>query len=105
MVPRLLLSRDVGQFACPGTIMICRRGSSWFASFFEIRGLGNSSCVVEEEMGIPLKLSSRSALGLSAVAGTTYSGSLLAGLGHGTPGAQMRRFFFGEKIVFYFNLH
>ena len=66
---------DVGLFGCPTTVAnvetvavaptICRRGSSWFASFgrernqgtklFCISGHVNNPCVVEEEMSIPLK--------------------------------------------------
>jgi len=66
---------DVGLFGCPSTVAnvetvavaptICRRGSSWFASFgrernqgtklFCISGHVNNPCVVEEEMSIPLK--------------------------------------------------
>lgn len=93
-MPRLLLFPDVGQFACPGAVsdiqvvpvaptMICLRGSSWFAIFIEIiigtHSLVNRSGVIEEEMTIPLKDLIVKRLGLSAVAGTTYSGSFLEG--------------------------
>lgn len=66
---------DVGLFGCPTTVAnvetvacaptIMRRGPEWFASFgrdknqgtklFAISGHVNNPCVVEEEMGIPLK--------------------------------------------------
>lgn len=66
---------DVGLFGCPTTVAnvetvaaaptIIRRGASWFAGFgrernqgtklFAISGHVNYPCVVEEEMGIPLK--------------------------------------------------
>lgn len=66
---------DVGVFGCPTTVAnvetvaaaptIIRRGPAWFAGFgrdknqgtklFAISGHVNNPCVVEEEMGIPLK--------------------------------------------------
>ncbi|PWN45694.1 putative NADH2 dehydrogenase flavo protein 1 [Ceraceosorus guamensis] len=66
---------DVGVFGCPTTVAnvetvaaaptIIRRGPEWFAGFgrdknqgtklFAISGHVNTPCVVEEEMGIPLK--------------------------------------------------
>jgi hypothetical protein len=66
---------DVGVFGCPTTVAnvetvaaaptILRRGAEWFAGFgreknqgtklFAISGHVNNPCVVEEEMGIPLR--------------------------------------------------
>jgi NADH dehydrogenase (ubiquinone) flavoprotein 1 len=66
---------DVGLFGCPTTVAnvetvaacptIMRRGPEWFAGFgrdknqgtklFAISGHVNNPCVVEEEMGIPLR--------------------------------------------------
>jgi len=67
---------EIHQFGCPATVsnietvsvaptVVCRRGSSWFASFGRgsnratkiscINGQVNSPCLVEEEMSILLK--------------------------------------------------